>query len=122
MFEKLLTPFTTATAGGTVFRDAFIAVGIILSMLGTIGWLDTEQVIALQKAVEDLSGQWPAILALFGVLSSIGMTIYRALFKSSSNRGAALAKKTDAEIPPNVSVKVEAPSTGQTITVPANPK
>lgn len=121
MLGKLLTPFTTATAGGTVFRDVFIMAGSIITLLGLLGVLSSEQVDALKKVITDISGNWPAIAAAFGLLMASGMSIYRALFMSSSNKAAEAAHKIDAELPPSARVEIVTPPGQPNIVVPSKP-
>lgn len=119
MLGNLLKPFTTATAGGTVFRDVFIMISTMLGLLGMVGVLSPEQVEELKKIVEDLSGQWPAIMLALGTIGAAGMSIYRALFKSSSNKAAEVAKEVDAKIPPAETVVIKTPGDQADIRVAA---
>lgn len=109
MLEKLLKPLTTARASGVVFRDAVIAVGAIISLLGIIGVLTPQQVIELQRTVDTISGQWPQIALAVGALMAAGMSVYRALYKSSSDKAAEVAARVDAEVPKDDMVVVKTP-------------
>lgn len=109
MLETLLRPLTTARAGGVVFRDAFIAVGSIIALLGVVGVLSPEQVAELKRIIEDISGQLPAILAALGAIMTAGMSVYRAVYKSSSDKAAEVAAKVDASVPPSKTVHIKTP-------------
>lgn len=119
MLSKLLTPFTTATAGGVVFRDLFIAVGAIISLLGIVGALTPQQAAELRQTVDEISGQWPQIVAAFGVIMAAGMSAYRAIAKSMSNRAAEVAKVTDESVPVDMPVRIQTPANVPDIIVPA---
>lgn len=116
MLGKLLTPFTTATASGTVFRDVFIMVGAVITILGALGIVSQEQVAALRAAVTKLSD--PAVLAAIGILMAAGMSAYRAVFKSSSNKAADAAKAIDAKLDPEEQVVIKTPAGVPDIVVP----
>ncbi|MDI6026702.1 hypothetical protein QBK99_10920 [Corticibacterium sp. UT-5YL-CI-8] len=118
MFDKLLKPLTTATATGTVFRDVFIMVGVLIGLLGTFGVLTPEQVEELKRTVEAISGQWPAIMGALGLLMAAGMSIYRAVFKSSSNKAAEAAKLIDEKLAPSAPVEIITPPGVPDILVP----
>jgi hypothetical protein len=118
MLEKLLKPLTTARAGGVVFRDAFIAVGALITLLGIVGVLTPDQVIELKRVVEDISGQWPAIAMALGALMTAGMSFYRAIYKSSSDRAAEVAKQVDEKLPPNVGMTLTTPGDLPNLTLP----
>lgn len=109
MLGKLLAPFTTARASGVAFRDVFIMVGVLIGALGSLGVLSPEQVAGLRRAVEDISGQWPQIMLALGTLMTVGMTIYRAVFKSSSDKAAEAGKRIDAEVPKDDAVVIKTP-------------
>jgi len=122
ILTSILKPFTTAKAGGVVLRDVVIAVGSIIALLGILGVLTPQQVADLTKAVEDLSGQWPAIVAAFGTLMAVGMSIYRTLTKSSSDKAAEVAKEVDAKVPVASPVVIKTPEGKPDIIVPADRK
>jgi hypothetical protein len=120
MLGNLLKPFTTATASGTIFRDVFIMIGSIITILGIVGVLTPEQVEDLRKAVEEFSGQWPAFMAAAGIVMASGMSIYRALFKSSSDKAAVSAQQIDARLPANEPVIIKTPAGVPDIVVSKN--
>lgn len=129
MLGKLLTPFTTATAAGTIFRDVFIMAGTIIALLGALGLLTQEQVDALNSAVKTISDQWPTLVTLLGVLMTAGMSAYRALYKSTTNEGAAVAKAVgkaiaDDKLPANTpvqAVELKTPAGLDNVTVAVPP-
>jgi hypothetical protein len=121
MLEKLLKPFTTATGGGTIFRDVFIMIGTVIGLLGAIGVLTPEQAAELNKTVETLSGQWPALVAAIGAVMAAGMSIYRAIFMSSSNKAHEAAKEIDEKLPAKADVVIQTPGNQPDIVVPAKP-
>jgi hypothetical protein len=103
MLGKLLTPFTTAAPLGVAMRDVVVSIGVILAMLGTLGLLTPEQVDQIKDYLATITD--PAVLAAFGVLMGTGMSIYRIIAKSMSDRGAEVAKETDAKIPKTASAR-----------------
>lgn len=108
MLEKLLKPFTTAGASGTVFRDVVIAIGAVLTILGTLGWLSQDQVDAIMKQINVIAD--PKVLASLGLLLGIGMSWYRAVFRSTSDKAAEAARKIDAQLPASDTVVIKTPS------------
>ena len=117
MLGKLLSPLTTAQPIGVVIRDIVVALGTILATLGSLELLSPEQIATIQKYLDAVAD--PAFLAAVGALMTIGMMIYRALAKSMSDRGAELAKQTDAKIPPADTVVVKTPGSQADIRVAA---
>lgn len=117
MFEKLLKPFTTAEASGTVFRDSVIAFAAILTILGTLGILSQDQVDAIMVQVNKISD--PKVLASLGILMGIGMSWYRAVFRSRSDKADAVAKMVDKELPKMADVTILTPGDQPNITIPA---
>lgn len=117
MLGTLLKPFTTATAGGTAFRDLFLAAGVIIGMLGTLGVLDAAQVQKLRAVVETISGQWPALVIAFGTIMTAGMSIYRSLNFSSSDKALEAAKQIDEKIAPDMPVIIKTPGNAPDIKV-----
>jgi hypothetical protein len=113
MLGKLLKPLTTAAPLGVATRDLVTGIGAILAMLGILGFLTDEQVAELTK-------QAPALLTALGTLIYVSMSIYRALFKSSSDKAAEVAKEVDAKIDPNSPVVIKTPAGVPDITVPAD--
>lgn len=110
MLGKLLSPFTTARASGVAFRDIFIMVGVLIGALGSLGILSADQVATLRHVVEDVSGQWPQITFSVGSLMAIGMSVYRSIAKSSSDKAAEAGKRIDAEVPKDAPVIIKTPS------------
>lgn len=108
MLGKLLKPFTTATAGGTVFRDFIISAGSIVAILGLLGLLTPEQQAAIEDFLKQISS--PAMTLALGSLAVSLMSIYRALFMSSSDKAAKVAKEVDAKIDPGSDVVIKTPA------------
>jgi hypothetical protein len=119
MFAKLLTPFTTAAPLGVAVRDVAVALGVILATLGTLGMLSPEQVDQFRSYLETITD--PTVIAAFGVLLGVGTSVYRTFWKSSSDRGAEVAKETDAKIPKDDPVVIETPGHRPNIIVPSKP-
>jgi len=118
MLGKLLSPFTTAAPVGVALRDVVVALGALITLLGILGVLTPEQVKELQRIVEDVSGQWPALMTAFGFLLGAGMSIYRIVFKSSSDKAAEAGKQIDAKLAPEAKVEIVTPGSGPNIVVP----
>lgn len=118
MLSTLLKPFTTPTAAGTVFRDLFLAAGAVITILGILGILTPEQVASLRAAIEQISGQWPAIVAAVGVLMAAGMSLYRAVFKSQTKQEAEVIAAIREELPPQATVEIKTPGSAPNIVVP----
>lgn len=89
MFEKILTPITTAAATGVAFRYISTIAASLLAMLGIMGWLSAEQVAGLTKAI-------PELLAAVAAVWAIAVPIYAMVTKSSSDPAAEVAKQADA--------------------------
>lgn len=104
MLGRILAPFTTATATGTVLRDLVVALGAILAILGGFGVLSPEQVAVLQQQIAVITD--PKVVAAFGVLMAAGMSTYRALWKSSSDKAAEVSKEVDKTIPKDRDVAI----------------
>lgn len=102
--------FTTAAPIGVVTRDIALAISAIVTMLGALGTLDQDQ-------VKTITEQAPLLMIALGGVGTSGVMIYRALTKSSSDRGAEVAKVTDAQIPPSAPVVVETPGNANNIVV-----
>lgn len=102
-YEKLLSPFTAPGAGGTVFRDAVIAIGALLTVIGSLG-VDAAWIESVKSALDSLLD--PAISAAFGVLIMAAMSVYRAVFKSTTPEGEDAAKKTEAFVSGDISAAV----------------
>lgn len=97
MLKSLLTPLTTPTANGTSFRDAIIAIGTIITILGTLGILDDAQIAKLRQVVELISLNWPAFLVLFGIISTLAMSVYRRWSLSRSKEADNVARQIDKD-------------------------
>ncbi len=112
MFEKLLTPLTTATAGGTVLRYVLVIFSAMMTLLGGLQVLTPAQVDVLSRTV-------PEILGAVFALVMIAIPIYAARTKSSSDRSAEVAKRIDEVLPPTATAKVKTPEGIPDIAVPA---
>lgn len=117
MFEKLLSPLTTARPIGTVIRDLFVALGAVVAILGIIGILSPEQVAAIRQQIDVISGQAPALVLAFGVLLTAVTSILRTLKFSSSDKAAEVAKEVDKKIPPEAAVRIPTPGAAPDIVV-----
>lgn len=102
--------FTTAAPIGVVMRDIAVATGAIVTMVGTLGLLDADQ-------VQTITEQAPVLMTALGGVATAGVMIYRALTKSTTDRGLEVAQKTDAEIPPSSKVEVVKPGSEPNIVV-----
>lgn len=107
ILSTIFKPLTTATPAGVATRDLVVIVGSIIAVLGALGFLTPDQ-------VAELTRQAPVLLTAIGTIMVAGMSLYRALFKSSSNKAAEVAKQVDKSIPKNVDVAISA-------TTPASP-
>lgn len=121
MLAALLKPFTTPTAAGTTFRDIFLIVGAVITILGTVGVLSPEQVEALKDAVETISGNWPALTIAVGIIMTAGMSIYRSLFRSQTVQEAKVVEEIRSELEPGAPVEIVTPGSKPNIIVPAAP-
>lgn len=115
MLDKLLKPFTTATATGVAVRDLTVIIGAVLAILGILGWLSDAQVEAIKQQVAVLTD--PALLASLGTLMAAGMSIYRIFFKSTSDKAAEVAKEVDQKMPADATVRIETPAGQEDIVV-----
>lgn len=107
MLKTLLTPLTTASAGGVALRDIIVWLGALLAVIGALGLLTPEQVAVIQAQLDKLVD--PKVLAAIGLLMSTAMSIYRQITKSSSDKAAEAAKAIDQEIPKNAQVEILTP-------------
>lgn len=107
MLGKLLSPLTTASSIGVTLRYLTAVVGSVLTILGILGLLTPEQIEAIQKQVETLTANLPALLTAVGALITAWVTFYAAITKSSSDKAAETAKQIDAKIPPAETVVVK---------------
>lgn len=112
MLGKIFSPFTSATAGGVATRDVTMIIGAILAVLGVLGFLSEDQ-------VKSLTEQAPVIFTAIGTVVTIGMSIYRIITKSSSDKAAEAAKEIDAKVPVSSPVEIVTPGNAPNIIVPA---
>jgi fumarate reductase subunit D len=75
MLTKLLTPLTTATAGGVALRYATSIVASIIALLGVLGLLTPDQVESLTRLV-------PELFAAVAALVAVVIPLYATLTKS----------------------------------------
>jgi len=109
MLEKLLSPLTTAKASGVLLRDLTVIVGSILTIAGILGYLSPEQIEAIKQQINTISQNLPLVLTALGAMMAAGMSIYRTLFKSTSDKAAEAAKQIDKKLPADAPVKIETP-------------
>lgn len=109
MFEKLLSPFTTATSAGVTIRYIITIISSVLTILGILGWLTPDQVQALARKVQEISEQLPGLLAAVSGLITVLVPIYAAITKSSSDKAAKVAKEVDEQIPASAPVTIKTP-------------
>lgn len=102
MFKNFVNPLTTATSVGVGLRYLTTIVGSVLTILGVMGLLSSEQVEALAKQV-------PELLGAIGAVITLAIPIYAMITKSSSDKAATVAKEVDKEIPVNMPVRVQTP-------------
>lgn len=102
MLEKLLSPLTTATAGGTTLRYILVIFSSMMTLLGGLQVLTPAQVDVLSRTVPEILG---AVFALVMIV----IPIYAARTKSSSDRAADVAKEIDKVLPPAVTATVKTP-------------
>ncbi|WP_133304817.1 hypothetical protein [Mesorhizobium sp. DCY119] len=95
-------------------------IGSIITILGLVGVLTPQQVEDLRKAVEEFSGQWSAMMAAAVIVMASGMTIYRALLKSRSDKAAVSAQQIDARLPASEPVIIKTPAGVPDIVVSKN--
>jgi hypothetical protein len=112
MLEKLLSPLTTATAGGTTLRYILVIFSSMMTLLGGLQVLTPAQVDVLSRTVPEILG------ALFALITIV-IPAYAAWTKSSSDRAAEVAKQIDKVLPPNATAKVKTPDGIPDIPVPA---
>lgn len=109
MLGKLLSPFTTATAGGIAFRDFFIALGSLIAAASSLGWLSDAQAAYLKQVLDAILGNWAPLTLVVGTLMYGGMTIYRSALFAMSNKAAEVAKQVDAKVAPSAPVVINTP-------------
>lgn len=112
MFDKLLTPLTTATSTGVAIRYITTIVGSIVAILGVLGWLTPEQSDALTREI-------PGLLGAVGGLVAVGITTYATLTKAFSNKAAEAAKAIDSQVPTSAPVVIQTPAGVPDIVIPA---
>src|SRR5215217_2512314 len=115
MLDKLLSPLTTATAGGTTLRYILVIFSSMMTLLGGLRVLTPAQVDVLSRTVPEILG---AVFALVMIV----IPIYAARTKSSSDRAAEVAKEIDKVLPPAVTATVKTPDGIPDIAVPAETK
>lgn len=103
MLAKIFAPFTSATGTGVTIRDVTMLIGSLLAILGILGILSPDQVDAIKKQVEVLTD--PKLLTALGFAITAGVSIYRNITKSSSDKAAAVAKEVDAGVKDGVLLK-----------------
>lgn len=106
-----MNPITTARPVGVAVRDGIVIVGSIIAVLGVLGLLTPEQVAELTQAA-------PALMTAIGAAITGGMSAYRILTKSHSDKAAEVAKEVDAKVPPAAPVEIKTPSGVPDILVP----
>lgn len=94
---------TTAAPVGVALRYIGTITTTMITVVAMLGWLSQDQADQLIKMMPEFLG------ALSGLVM-IGIPVYAILTKSSSDRGAELAKQTDAVIPPEKTIEVKTPS------------
>lgn len=114
MLKKLLSPFTTATAGGVNTRYLTLIATTVLTFIGILKWLSPEQ-------IEELKGLLPQFVEVIAAAIGLAIYIYGVFTKSSSDKAAEAAKQIDAKLPPSAPVKIETPAGQPDIVVPAKP-
>lgn len=115
MFEKILSPITTATSVGVLTRYAVSMVSAVLAILSSLHYLTEEQAAALTEHGSTL------VTAIFGLVAIV-LPIYAARTKSSSDRASEVAKKIDKVLPPSVAATVKTPDGIPDIPVPPEAK
>ncbi len=110
MLAKVTSIFTTAAPTGVSLRYLGVILGSMLTLIGIMGWLTPEQVTALQNEV-------PGFVSALGTLGTAVIAIYAVVTKSSSDKGAEVAKQVDAKIPADAPVVVKTPAGQQDIVV-----
>ncbi|NVP55953.1 hypothetical protein [Mycoplana rhizolycopersici] len=103
MFEKLLTPLTTATSIGVAVRYLTTIVGSVIAILAILGWLTPEQAEALTRQVPELLGAVAAVV-------TAAVPLYAIWTKSSSDKAAEAAKAIDKQIPDESPVVIKTPA------------
>jgi hypothetical protein len=115
---KIFNPLTTATSIGVAIRYLITIAGSLLTILGIVGWLTSDQVQELSQKVQDISAQLPGLLAAAGGIIALVMPIYATITKSSTDRAAEVAKEVDKQIPERSPVVIKTPAGVPDIVVP----
>lgn len=97
-----MNPITTARPVGVAVRDGVVVIGSIIAVLGVLGLLTPEQVAELTQAA-------PAFMTALGAVLAGGMSIYRVVTKSHSDKAAEVAKEVDAKVPAAAPVEIKTP-------------
>lgn len=92
--------FTTATATGVAVRYWTTLITAVIAAIGALGFLTEDQQRVITEAI-------PGLMTALAVIVSIGMTIYAAINKSSSDKAAEAAKVVDT-LPKSLPVTVKA--------------
>lgn len=106
-----MNPITTARPVGVAVRDGIVIAGSIIAVLGVLGLLSPEQVAELTQAA-------PAFMTALGAVITGGMSIYRVVTKSHSDKAAEVAKEVDAKVPAAAPVEIKTPPGVPDIVVP----
>jgi hypothetical protein len=112
MLEKLLKPFTSPTAGGVSTRYLTVILTTIVSVLGILKYLDNEQIEFIKTAI-------PSFVEALSAVITIGIAIFAAAKKSSSEKAEAVAREVDAKIPLSQDVVIKTPPGKDDIVVKA---
>lgn len=104
-------PLTTATSVGVAVRYFSAMLGMVLTVVGLLGWLTPEQ-------VADLREMMPDVTAAVGVIISAAVTTYAIVTKSSSDKAAEVAKQVDDKVPKESPVEIRTPAGVPDIRVP----
>lgn len=117
MLDTILKPLTTASTGGVVLRYLITIISSMVAILSILGVLSPDQVASITAKVEAISGQLPGLIAAISGLIAIGVPIYAAATKSSSDKAAEAAKQIDKQIPPSAPVEIVTPGSAPNIVV-----
>lgn len=102
--------FATATATGVAVRYISAMLGMVVAVVGLLGWIPPEQ-------VEELRAMVPDAATAVGALLSVVVTVYAVTTKSSSDKAAVVAKTVDSEVPKSAPVIVTTPDGRTSVTV-----
>ncbi len=93
---------TTAAASGVLVRYLSTILGTIVATTVTLGYLNAEQGQVISQNID-------VILGAIGAIVAASLPIYAAIFKSSSDKAAEVAKQVDQKIAPEKTVVIETP-------------